>query len=127
MWPLTDEEIESYNNRKFCHICKKKSHDVNDSNDDSDIIAMMMRKLMPGSFMVMLQDLMMFMIITAIMMIMVTNLMPVNFMALLQDLMMLLMTMMVRNFTSESLMMILQYLMLFMMITFIMMIMMKKV
>ena len=36
MWPLTDEEIESYNNRKFCHICKKKCHDVNDNNDDCD-------------------------------------------------------------------------------------------
>ena len=40
MLPLTDGGIESYNNKKFCHICRKKFHDVDDrdnnSNDDSD-------------------------------------------------------------------------------------------
>ena len=44
MLPLTDGEIESYNNKKFCHICKKKFDDDDDdshgrdddSNDDSD-------------------------------------------------------------------------------------------
>ena len=36
---MTDEEIESYNNQKFCHIYKKKFHDVDNSNygSDSDI------------------------------------------------------------------------------------------
>lgn len=40
---MTDEEIESYNNQKLCHICKKEFHDVvdsrdsnNDSNDSND-------------------------------------------------------------------------------------------
>ena len=40
MLPLADENIESYRNKKFCHIYKKKSHDVddneNDNRDDSD-------------------------------------------------------------------------------------------
>ena len=36
MFSLTDEETESYNNRKFFHICKKKIHDVDDSNDGDD-------------------------------------------------------------------------------------------
>ena len=29
------EEIESYNNKKFCHICKLKFNDVGDSNGGS--------------------------------------------------------------------------------------------
>ena len=32
--PLTDEEIGSYINQKFCHICKKKVHDADDNDDD---------------------------------------------------------------------------------------------
>ena len=36
MLQLTDEEIESYSNQRFCHICKKKFHDVDDSEDDND-------------------------------------------------------------------------------------------
>ena len=32
---MTDEEIESYNNQKFCHICRKL-HDVDDSDEVSD-------------------------------------------------------------------------------------------
>ena len=27
---LTDEKIELYNNKKNCHICKSKFHDVDD-------------------------------------------------------------------------------------------------
>ena len=40
---MTDEEIESYNNQKLCHICQKDFNDVgdsrdshNDSNDSND-------------------------------------------------------------------------------------------
>ena len=33
---LTDEEIESYNNQKFCHICKNMFHEVDDSDDNSN-------------------------------------------------------------------------------------------
>ena len=31
-----DEEIESYNSQKFCHVCKKKFHNADDSLDSSD-------------------------------------------------------------------------------------------
>ena len=34
--PLIDEEIGSYNNQKFCHICKKKFYDVDDNNENSN-------------------------------------------------------------------------------------------
>ena len=64
MLPLKDEEIESYSNKKFCYICKKKFRDNNkdyDSDDGNDI-ATMMRNLMSDSFMVMLQDLIMFIV-----------------------------------------------------------------
>ena len=37
MLTLTDEWIEPYNNQKFCHIQKKKFHDVDNSNDDNDV------------------------------------------------------------------------------------------
>ena len=30
--PLKDKQIESYNTRKFCHICKKEFHEVGDSS-----------------------------------------------------------------------------------------------
>ena len=33
---MTVEEIESYNDNKFHHICKTKFHDVDDSDDDSN-------------------------------------------------------------------------------------------
>ena len=36
MVPLTDEEIESCNNQRFCRIFKKRFYDVDDSDDDSD-------------------------------------------------------------------------------------------
>ena len=36
MFPLRNKKIESYNNRKFCLISKKKFHDVDDSGDCSD-------------------------------------------------------------------------------------------
>ena len=36
MLPLRDDEIESYNNQKFYNFCKKKFHDADDSNDDSN-------------------------------------------------------------------------------------------
>ena len=39
MLPLIDEEIRSFNDKEFSHICKNKFHDVHDSNDninDSD-------------------------------------------------------------------------------------------
>ena len=36
MFPLTDEEIESQNNKKFCHFCQTRFHDVDDSDDDSN-------------------------------------------------------------------------------------------
>ena len=34
--PLTDEDIESYSNQKFCHICQKKFYDVNDTDDNGN-------------------------------------------------------------------------------------------
>ena len=36
MLSLTDEQNESFNNQKLCHICKNKFHEVHDSSDDSD-------------------------------------------------------------------------------------------
>ena len=36
MLPLKDKEIKSYNNRKFCYICRKKFCYVIDSNDSSN-------------------------------------------------------------------------------------------
>lgn len=36
MFPLKDEEIESYNNKKICYFWKKKFNDFDDSNDDSN-------------------------------------------------------------------------------------------
>ena len=33
--PLTDEETESYNNKKFCYICKRMFN-VNDTDGNSD-------------------------------------------------------------------------------------------
>ena len=37
MLPLTDEQIESYNNRKFCHIFKQTFCNVGDRNDSNVI------------------------------------------------------------------------------------------
>ena len=85
----------------MCQICKKKFHDVHDSNDDSDdgsnddnndevILMVITLILMP-------QELMLLMMITLIMMIaMIRNLMSEGFMVMLQDLM-ILMIMMLRN------------------------------
>ena len=36
MLPLTDEEIETCNNQRFCRIFKKRFYDVDDSDDDSN-------------------------------------------------------------------------------------------
>ena len=36
MLPLTGKEIDSHDNKKICHICKKKFHGGDDSKDDSD-------------------------------------------------------------------------------------------
>ena len=36
MWPLTDEENESYNHQKFCDICKKTFWDINDNDKKSN-------------------------------------------------------------------------------------------
>ena len=36
MLPLTDKKIESYNNKKFCDICKKKFFNIDDSDNDSN-------------------------------------------------------------------------------------------
>ena len=36
MLPLTDDEIESYNNKKLYYMYKKMFHNVNDSDDSSD-------------------------------------------------------------------------------------------
>ena len=33
--PLTDEEIQTCSNKKFCHISKKKFNDVDDSDDEN--------------------------------------------------------------------------------------------
>ena len=33
---LIEEELELYNNQKFCNIRKKKIYNVDDSNDDKD-------------------------------------------------------------------------------------------
>ena len=57
MQPFRDEEIESYNNKKFCHICKMKFHDVHNrdinSNHTEDDIMMRRRNLISESSMVM--------------------------------------------------------------------------
>ena len=36
MLPLTDENNNSQNNKKLCHICKNKFYNANDRSDDSD-------------------------------------------------------------------------------------------
>ena len=65
MFPLRDDEIESYNNKKF-YIFKKKFHDADDSNNDSNndseddtyVDNDGDEDLMSENFMVMLQDVM---------------------------------------------------------------------
>lgn len=32
---LTDEEMETHKNQRFCHICKQRFYDVNNSNGNS--------------------------------------------------------------------------------------------
>ena len=107
MLPWTEEEIEPYNNKKFCHICKKKFHDVHDSNVDSDddsidddndeVVLMVITVIM------MLRDLMLLIMITLIMMMiaMIRNLMKEGFMMMLQDLMMLMIMMMRNSMVSD--------------------------
>lgn len=36
MLPMTDEDIESYNDQTFYHICKKEFYDADDRKKDSD-------------------------------------------------------------------------------------------
>lgn len=36
MLPMTDEDIESYNDQTFYHICKKEFYDADDRKEDSD-------------------------------------------------------------------------------------------
>lgn len=57
--------------KKFCHICKKKFHDVDDNRDDSDDASDfdMMRNLVVESFVAMLKDLMVMMVAMAMIMI----------------------------------------------------------
>ena len=86
--PLIDEEIGSYNNKKFCHICKKKFYDVDDNNENSSddsngVIAVMKMHLTLKGFMVMLQDLKMVMS--------VMNLILEVFTAMLQSLILIMM------------------------------------
>ena len=92
MLPLTDGKIESYNKKKFCHICKNKFYDVDDrddnSNNDSDDDSNG-ENFMSEGFILTLQDLTIVIIIIIIMaMMMITfmkNLMSESFMVMLQD------------------------------------------
>ena len=148
MIPSTDEQTESINNQKFCHICKEKLHDVGHSNDkDIDI-----RSFNGGgagldhvddvhdddsndneidvkSFTVKLLGLMMFMIITLTMMMIaiMRKLASESSMVMLEGLMMIIimtiMIAMMKKLTSESFMVMLQGFMMLVMITMIMMMM----
>lgn len=92
--------IESYNNKKLLHICKKKFHDddrdhgSNNSNDDddsnSDDKKFNLRKFQSDT-----TGLCVFMMsVITVMTVMLKNLMPECFMVIPQDLTMLVMLMM---------------------------------
>ena len=68
----TDECIQSTNNEKHCHICKIKFQYVDESDGCSDDNSIMMIYLTAESFMVMLWNLILMLMII---MVMTTNLM----------------------------------------------------
>ena len=120
---MTDEDIESYNDQMFYHICKKEFYDADDRIAITiAIVIELVRNLMTDKFMAMLLDFIVLMIIAII--VMMSNLMSESFMVMLRDLMMLMMIaiimmMIVMCLTPESFMVMHQNLIL----TMVMMIM----